>query len=112
MCDPWKRQVIWQNLIEKETMHYAHLEELKTNTPPPRVETPLTPKNDAEDPIAAFNTRLPTLALTASSTGTLHHLRRPAAVPVPAPASGAEYRHGLAPRFARKRNASGGLYSM
>ena len=23
MSDPWKRQVIWQNLIEKETLFYA-----------------------------------------------------------------------------------------
>ena len=112
MCDPWKRLVIWQNLVEKETMHYAHLEEMKGNkfirvaTPPSQSDIQPT-----EDHVASFNARLPSLPLAASTTGTLHHLRRPV-VSADAPAQGRQYRHGFAPRFGRKRNASGGFFAM
>ena len=112
MCDPWKRQVIWQNLVERETLHYAHLEEMKGNSLPPAPSPDvLQPQQSEEDPVAAFNSRLPSLPLAASSTGTLHHIRRSSPSSL-SPPSQKEYRHGFGARFSRKRNASGGFFGM
>ena len=131
MCDPWKQQVIWQKVVEKETLAYAEIAE--RNAARLARENGLEPKqllrsgttyvethhDVANKGIEEFNARLPNLPIANSSTGTIHtlHARRAEAQIEGAPISSKEqsqtrkpYRHEHASRFL-KRNVVGGFFS-
>lgn len=131
MCDPWKQQVIWQKIVEKETLAYAEIAErnaarqarergelLSAVTEPSKDEDESQVETTNKG-IEEFNARLPHLPISNGSTGTIHtlHARRAHAQLEAAPLSATErsqprkpYRHAHSSRFL-KRNVVGGFFS-
>ncbi len=120
MTDPWKRQLIWQSVVEKETLHYASLEEKKPKSTAVQTSAEVSepvvveePKQTRPDPYAEFSKKLPSLAVSASSTGSLHYKYnrlRAKADECEDDEPHRDYRHGQAKRFG-ERNVRGGFFT-
>ncbi len=127
MSNPWKRQVIWQKVVEKETLHYAHLVEnsekqvgVQTEQPKNACSAKKEEPCKKADAMAEFRDRLPNLPIPSSSTGTLQHVyarnkrvngEGESCAESRESGSRREYRHGMVNKF-RSRNASGGFYGL